>query len=64
MKKENWGCLHHGIVVFLDLPVEVIYDRLTVSSKDPNQLAKRPLLLTPGYYCYYYYITDCNIIPI
>jgi shikimate kinase len=37
----NWGLLRHGIVVFLDMSAEDIYDRL---SKDPEQIKKRPLL--------------------
>jgi shikimate kinase len=41
MKQENWGLLRHGIVVFVDMPVEDIYARL---SADPAQIAKRPLL--------------------
>ena len=40
-KNENWGVLHHGIVVLLDLTPEDIYKRL---SANPEQVAKRPLL--------------------
>ena len=41
MKRENWGLLHHGIVIYLDMSVEDIYSRL---SKNPEELQKRPLL--------------------
>jgi shikimate kinase len=41
MKNENWGMLRHGIVVYIDLPVEDIHRRLI---SDPIQIAKRPLL--------------------
>ena len=40
-KNENWGVLHHGIVVHLDLTPEDIFKRL---SANPEQVAKRPLL--------------------
>lgn len=42
-KKENWGLLRHGIVVFLDMTAGDLYTRLTA---DPAQIAKRPLLQT------------------
>jgi shikimate kinase len=38
---ENWGILHHGIIVFLDVSPEVIYERL---SANPEEIKKRPLL--------------------
>ena len=41
MKNENWGMLRHGIVVYIDMPIDDIYQRLT---SDPSQIAKRPLL--------------------
>ena len=41
IKQENWGLLRHGIVVYVDMPVEDIYQRLVA---DPEQIAKRPLL--------------------
>ena len=40
---ENWGLLHHGIVVFLDTSTNDIYNRL---KDNPEEVAKRPLLLT------------------
>ena len=41
MKNENWGMLRHGIVVYIDMPVDDIYSRLI---SNPDQIAKRPLL--------------------
>jgi len=41
MKNENWGLLRHGIIVYVDMPVEDIYNRLI---NNPDQIAKRPLL--------------------
>jgi shikimate kinase len=41
MKNDNWGLLRHGIVVYIDMPVEDIYQRLIA---DPEQIKKRPLL--------------------
>jgi shikimate kinase len=41
MKKDNWGLLHHGIVVYLDVTPEDIYKRLTAN---PSEISKRPLL--------------------
>lgn len=40
-RNTNWGLLRHGIVVYLDISPEDIYDRLR---QDPAQIAKRPLL--------------------
>lgn len=40
---ENWGLLHHGIVVFLDTSTNDIYNRLNAK---PEEVAKRPLLQT------------------
>jgi shikimate kinase len=42
LKSENWGLLRHGIVVFIDVPPEDIYDRLCLH--DDDQFSKRPLL--------------------
>ena len=41
LKNENWGLLRHGIVIFLDLSPENIYNRLKSNSAE---LEKRPLL--------------------
>nr|WP_239651728.1 shikimate kinase [Neosynechococcus sphagnicola] len=37
LRRQNWSYLHHGIVVWLDVPVSVLCDRL-------NQDRHRPLL--------------------
>ncbi|MEN9253037.1 MAG: shikimate kinase [Thermostichales cyanobacterium BF4_bins_65] len=39
-RHANWGCLHHGIVVWLDVPVAELWQRL---QRDPTP---RPLLQT------------------
>jgi len=35
LQQENWGYLHHGLVVWLDVPVEVICQRLTEDTTRP-----------------------------
>ena len=40
MRSLNWSHLHDGIVVWIDVPVEILYDRLCQSSEP------RPLLQT------------------
>jgi shikimate kinase len=40
MRSLNWSHLHDGIVVWIDVPVEILYDRLSQSSEP------RPLLQT------------------
>lgn len=44
VKKENWGLLHNGLVVYLDLAPEDIHQRLKAN---PAEVAKRPLLQAP-----------------
>jgi shikimate kinase len=39
LKPENWSYLHHGVVVWLDVSVEILFQRI---KKDP----RRPLLQT------------------
>ena len=41
MKNENWGMLRHGIVVYIDMPIDDIHTRLI---SDPAEIVKRPLL--------------------
>lgn len=50
LKRENWSYLHHGIVVWLDLPVEQLYTRLQDDTSRPllqevDPLAKLQTLL-------------------
>ncbi len=35
LRRENWSYLHHGLVVWLDIPVEQLYDRLAVDTTRP-----------------------------
>lgn len=35
LRRENWGCLHHGIVVWLDVPLEVLHSRLQRDTSRP-----------------------------
>ena len=50
MRRENWSYLHHGLVVWLDVPVELLYARLTNDTtrpllNDPDPLRKLQTLL-------------------
>lgn len=50
MRRENWSYLHHGLVVWLDVPVELLYARLTDDTtrpllNDPDPLGKLQTLL-------------------
>jgi shikimate kinase len=40
MRSLNWSHLHDGIVIWIDVPVEVLHDRLK------NESEQRPLLQT------------------
>ncbi len=35
LQRENWSYLHHGLIVWLDVPVEQIYTRLTTDTTRP-----------------------------
>ncbi|MEH2113757.1 shikimate kinase [Nostoc sp.] len=35
LRRENWGYLHHGLIVWLDAPVEIIYSRLAEDTTRP-----------------------------
>lgn len=50
LRRENWSYLRHGVVVWLDVPVEQLYDRLREDTSRPllrsgDPLAKLQLLL-------------------
>jgi shikimate kinase len=35
LKRENWGYLHHGLVVWLDAPVDILLNRLSEDETRP-----------------------------
>lgn len=35
LRRENWSYLHHGLIVWLDVPVEVLYTRLLSDTTRP-----------------------------
>ncbi|KYC40139.1 shikimate kinase [Scytonema hofmannii PCC 7110] len=35
IKQENWSYLHHGLIVWLDVPVEILYARLAEDTTRP-----------------------------
>ncbi len=35
MQRENWGYLRHGLIVWLDVPVDVLYNRLAEDTTRP-----------------------------
>ncbi|MEC4819292.1 MAG: shikimate kinase [Scytonema sp. PMC 1069.18] len=35
IKPENWSYLHHGLIVWLDVPVEILYARLAEDTTRP-----------------------------
>lgn len=50
LNRQNWSYLHHGVVVWLDVPVEAIYQRLADDTtrpllQDPDPRGKLQALL-------------------
>ncbi len=35
LQRENWSYLHHGLIVWLDVPVDVLYNRLAEDTTRP-----------------------------
>lgn len=35
LQRENWSYLHHGLIVWLDVPVELLYSRLAEDTTRP-----------------------------
>ena len=43
LRRENWSYLHHGVVVWLEVPVEQLYDRLREDTSRPLLRSEDPL---------------------
>lgn len=43
LRRENWSYLHHGLVVWLDVPVEILYARLAKDTTRPLLQDSDPL---------------------
>ncbi|MBW4687374.1 MAG: shikimate kinase [Komarekiella atlantica HA4396-MV6] len=35
LRQENWGYLHHGLIVWLDVPIELLYSRIAEDTTRP-----------------------------
>ncbi|GAB4353027.1 MAG: shikimate kinase [Cyanophyceae cyanobacterium] len=44
LERNNWSALRQGVIIWLDVPIPQIYQRLMA---DPAEIAQRPLLQTP-----------------
>ncbi len=50
LRRENWSYLHHGLIVWLDVPVEILSSRLAADTtrpllQDPDRILKMRSLL-------------------
>lgn len=43
LRRENWSYLHHGLIVWLDVPVELLYARLAYNTTRPLLQEADPL---------------------
>ena len=43
LRRQNWSYLHHGLVVWLDVPVEILYARLAKDTTRPLLQDSNPL---------------------
>lgn len=43
LRRENWSYLHHGLIVWLDVPVELLYARLASNTTRPLLQEADPL---------------------
>lgn len=44
MQRNNWSYLHHGLIVWLDVPIEVLSDRLASDTTRPLLQQANPVL--------------------
>lgn len=42
-QQKNWSYLHHGLIVWLDVPIEVLYERLKADTTRPLLQSTDPL---------------------
>jgi shikimate kinase len=48
MRQENWGYLRQGLVVWIDVPAEILWQRIaSVHAVSPQENRSRPLMNTP-----------------
>ena len=43
LERENWGFLHHGVTMWLDVPVEQLYQRLQADTHRPLLKTNDPI---------------------
>ncbi|MBW4633886.1 MAG: shikimate kinase [Iphinoe sp. HA4291-MV1] len=57
IRRDNWSYLHHGLIVWLDVPLEVLYSRLAEDTtrpllQDPDPKAKLRSLIKERQHLY------------